>query len=149
MFPFIPLQYFYVRHVFSYFRVRPFSAGFWFISFSLSAQLCTSSQGFSAYRIFSFDCNFSCQFFVSCAWSSLQFNVWVFARPSVSSLSRYRLVSISFVSFAFLDCLIAFVQFVGCFILTLYLFNCYFSVPLYFTSLRFACFPSPVVKVLK
>ena len=43
----------------------------------------------------------------SCAWSSLQFNVWVFARPSFSSLSRYRVVSISFVSFAFLDCLIA------------------------------------------
>ena len=60
-----------------------------------------------------------------------------FARPSFSSLSRYRLVSILFVSFAFVDCLIAFVQFVGCFILTLYLFNCYFSVPLYFTSLRF------------
>ena len=53
---------------------------------------------------------------------------WVFSRPSFSSLSRYRLVSISFVSFAFLDCLIAFVQFVGCFILTLYLFNCYFPV---------------------
>ena len=59
-----------------------------------------------------------------------------FARPSFSSLSRYRLVSISFVSFAFLDCLIAFVQFVGCFILTLYLFNCYFSVPLYFAILH-------------
>ena len=27
----------------------------------------------------------------SCAWSGLQFNVWVFARPSFSSLSRYRL----------------------------------------------------------
>ena len=62
---------------------------------------------------------------------------WVFSRPSFSSLSRYRLVSISFVSFAFLDCLIAFVQFVGCFILTLYLFNCYFSVPLYFAVLRY------------
>jgi len=37
----------------------------------------------------------------SCAWSSLQFNVWVFARPSFSSLSRYRLVSISFVSSSF------------------------------------------------
>ena len=73
----------------------------------------------------------------SCAWSGLQFNVWVFARPSFSSLSRYRLVSISFVSFAFLDCLIAFVQFVGCFILTLYWFNCYFSVPLYFSILRY------------
>ena len=72
----------------------------------------------------------------SCAWSGLQFNVWVFSRPSFSSLSRYRLVSISFVSFAFLDCLIAFVQFVGCFILTLHLFNCYFSVR--FTSLYFA-----------
>ena len=77
-----------------------------------------------------------------------------FARPSFSSLSRYRLVSISFVSFAFLDCLIAFVQFVGCFILTLSLFNCYFSVPLYFavlryTSHRFTCFPAPVVKVLE
>ena len=59
-----------------------------------------------------------------------------FARPSFSSLSRCRLVSISFVSFAFLDCLIAFVQFVGCFILTLYLFNCYFSVPLYFVILH-------------
>ena len=82
------------------------------------------------------------QFFVSCAWSSLQFNVWVFARPSISSLSRYRLVSISFVSFAFLDCLIAFVQFVGCFILTLYLFNCYFSVPLYFTSVHLLPFTS-------
>ena len=79
---------------------------------------------------------FSRQFFVSWAWSSLQFNVRVFARPSFSSLSRYRLVSISFVSFAFLDCLIAFVQFVGCFILTLYLFNCYFSVPLYFAILH-------------
>ena len=90
----------------------------------------------------------------SCAWSGLPFNLWVFARPSFSSLSRYRLVSISFVSFAFLDCLIAFVQFVGCFILTLYLFNCYFSVPLYFallryTSHRFTCFPSPVVEVLE
>ena len=73
----------------------------------------------------------------SCAWSSLQFNVWVFARPSFSSLSRYRLVSISFVSFAFPVCLIAFVQFVDYLILTLYLFNCYFSVPPYFTSLRF------------
>ena len=72
----------------------------------------------------------------SCAWSSLQFNVWVFARPSFSSLSRYRLVSISFVSFAFLDCPIAFVQFVGCFILTLYLLNGYFSVPLYFAILH-------------
>ena len=49
----------------------------------------------------------------SCAWFSLQFNVWVFARPGFSSLSRYRLVSISFVSFAFLDCLIAFVQLQG------------------------------------
>ena len=38
------------------------------------------------------------QFFVSCTWSSLQFNVWVFARPSFSSLSRYGLVRISFVS---------------------------------------------------
>ena len=27
----------------------------------------------------------------SCAWSGLQFNVWVFARPSFSSLFRYRL----------------------------------------------------------
>ena len=44
----------------------------------------------------------------SCAWPSLQFNVWVFAPPSFSSLSRYRRVSISFVSFAFLDCLVAF-----------------------------------------
>ena len=44
----------------------------------------------------------------SCAWSGLQFNVWVFARPSFSSSSRYRLVSISFVSFAFLDYLIAY-----------------------------------------
>ena len=68
---------------------------------------------------------------------SLQFNVWVFARPSISSLSRYRLVSISFVSFAFPVCLIAFVQFVDYLILTLYLFHCYFSVPPYFTSLRF------------
>jgi len=91
---------------------------------------------FFAYRIFSFYCNFSRQFLVSCAWFSLQFNVWVFARPSFSSLSRYRLVSISSVSIAFLDCLIAFVQFVGCFILTLYLFNCYFSVPLYFAILH-------------
>ena len=72
----------------------------------------------------------------SCAWSGLQFNVWVFAHTSFLSLSRYSLVSISFVSFAFLDCLIAFVQFVGCFILTLYLFN-YFSVPLYFAILRY------------
>ena len=40
----------------------------------------------------------------NCAWSSLQFNVWGFARPSFSSLSRYRLVSISFVSVAFLYC---------------------------------------------
>ena len=76
----------------------------------------------------------------SCACSGLQFNVWVLARPSFSSLSRYRLVSISFVSFAFLDCLIALVQFVGCFILTLYLFYCYFSLPLYFTSVHlFPC----------
>ena len=52
-------------------------------------------------------------------------------------LAIVLIVCISFVSFAFLVCLIAFVQFVGCFILTLYLFNCYFSVPLYFTSLRF------------
>ena len=69
-------------------------------------------------------------------------NVWVFARPSFSSLSRYRLVSISFVSFAFPVCRIAFVQFVGCFILTLYLFNCYFSVPLYFTSAHLFPFTS-------
>ena len=72
----------------------------------------------------------------SCAWSGLPFNVWVFARPSFTSSSRYRLVSISFVSFAFLYCLIDLVQFVGCFILTLYLFN-YFSVPLYFAILRY------------
>ena len=78
----------------------------------------------------------------SCAWSGLQFNDWVFARPSFSSLSRYRLVSISFVSFAFPVCLIAFVQFVGYFILTLYLFNCYFSVPLYFTSVHLFPFTS-------
>ena len=58
-----------------------------------------------------------------CAWSSLQLNVWVFARPSISSLFRYGLVSTSFVSFAFPVCLIAFVQFVDYFILTLYLFN--------------------------
>ena len=47
----------------------------------------------------------------------------VFARPSILSLPRYRLVSISFVAFAFLVCLIAFFQCVGCFILTLYLFR--------------------------
>ena len=58
-----------------------------------------------------------------------------FARPSFSSLSRYRVVSISFVSFT-LNCLIAFVQFVGCFILTLYFFSCYFSVPLYFVIIH-------------
>ena len=66
----------------------------------------------------------------SCAWSSLQFSVWVSARPSISSLSRYRLVSTSFVSFAFLVCLIAFVHFVGFWLFYLdfvnYLFNCYF-----------------------
>ena len=93
----------------------------------------------------------------SCAWSGLQFNVWVFARPSFSSLSRYRLVSISFVSFAFLDCLIAFVQFVGCFILTLYCLivifqyrytSLYFAI-LRYTSHRFTCFPAPVVEVLE
>ena len=73
----------------------------------------------------------------SCAWSGLQFNVWVFARPSFSSLSRYRLVSISFVSFAFLDCHIAFVQFLSCFILTLLILR-YSS--LYFTSVHlFPC----------
>ena len=73
----------------------------------------------------------------SCAWSGLPFNGRVFARPSFSSLSRYRLVSISFVSFAFLDCLIAFVQFVGCFILTLLILR-YTS--LYFTSVHlFPC----------
>ena len=68
-----------------------------------------------------------------CVWSSLQFN---------ESLSRYRLVSISFVLFAFPVCLIAFVQFVGYFILILYLFNCYFSVPLYFTSVHLFPFTS-------
>ena len=65
---------------------------------------------------------------------------WVFVRPSFSSLSRYRLVSISFVSFAFLDCLIAFFQFVGCFILILYLFKIiifqYRYTSLYFTILH-------------
>ena len=30
-----------------------------------------------------------------CAWSGLQSNVWVFARPSFSSLSRYRLYEYS------------------------------------------------------
>ena len=54
----LPLQYFYVRRVLSYFRVRAFSAVVWLISFSLSAQLCPSCQDFSAYRIFSFYCNF-------------------------------------------------------------------------------------------
>ena len=93
------------------------------------------------------------------AWSSLQLRVWVFARSSISSLFRYRLVSTSFVSFAFPVCLIAFVQFVGYFILTLYLLNCQFSVPLYFTLLGFvshrfawSCFGSlvsPVIEDLK
>ena len=86
--------------------------------------------------------SFSRQFFFSCAWSSLQFNVWVFARPSISSLSRYRLVSIAFVSFAFLVCLIDFVQFVGCFILTLFCLIIIFQDR--YTSHRFTCFPSPV-----
>ena len=54
----LPLQYFYVCRVFSYYRVRAFSAVFWFMSFSLSAQLCPSCQGFSAYGIFCFYCNF-------------------------------------------------------------------------------------------
>ena len=43
------------------------------------------------YRILSFYCNFRVSSSFSCAWSSLQFNVSVFARPSISSLSRYRL----------------------------------------------------------
>ena len=64
----------------------------------------------------------------------------------VSRPSRYRLVSISFVSVAFLYCLIAFVQFVGCFILTLYLFNCYFF---QYRSLYFALVSSNKVCVLK
>ena len=60
-----------------------------------------------------------------CTWSSLQLSVWFFARPSISYLFRYHLVSTSFVvSFAFPVCLIAFVKFVGFFILTLHLFNC-------------------------
>ena len=97
--------------------------------------------GFSAYRIFSFYCNFrvSSSLVGLGPVYSLMFGsllVLVF-----QSLSRYRLVSISFISFALL-CLIAFVQFVGCFILTLYLFNCYFSVPLYFTSVHLLPFTS-------
>ena len=60
-----------------------------------------------------------------CTWSSLQLSVWFFVRPSISYLFRYHLVSTSFVvSFAFPVCLIAFVQFLGFFILTLHLFNC-------------------------
>ena len=88
------------------------------------------------------------------AWSSLQLRVWVFALSSISSLFRYRLVSTSFVSFAFPVCLIAFVQFVGYLLL-----NCQFSVPLYFTLLGFvshrfasSCFGSlvsPVIEDLK
>ena len=94
-------------------------------------------------RVFSY---FRVQFFSSCAWSSLKFNVWLFARPSISSLSRYRLVSIAFVSFAFLVCLIAFAQFVGCFILTLYLL--FFSTAiLHIGSLVSPV--SPVVEVLE
>ena len=38
----------------------------------------------------------------SCAWSGLQFNVWVFARPSFSSLSRYRLYRCTSVYFVIL-----------------------------------------------
>ena len=76
---------------------------------------------FSAYRIFSFYCNFSRQFFVSCAWSGLQFNVWVFARPSFSSSSRYRLYRYTSLYFAILR----------------------------YTSHRFTCFSAPVVEVLE
>ena len=57
----------------------------------------------------------------SCAWSGLQFNVWVFARPSFSSLSRYRLYRCTSLYFAILR----------------------------YTSHRFTCFPSPVVEVLE
>ena len=75
----------------------------------------------------------------SCAWSGLPFNVWVFARPSFSSLSRYRLVSISFVSFAFPVCLIAFVQFVARLFFTIAIFQ-YRYTSLYFTSVHlFPC----------
>ena len=38
----------------------------------------------------------------SCAWSGLPFNVWVFARPSFSSLSRYRLYRYTSLYFAIL-----------------------------------------------
>ena len=40
----------------------------------------------------------------SCAWSGLPFNVWVFARPSFSSLSRYRLYRYTSLYFAILRC---------------------------------------------
>ena len=72
-----------------------------------------------------------------CAWSSLQLSVWVFARPSISSLFCYRPVSTSFVSIAFPIYLIAFFEFVAI-LHTAWL--CFASIR--FVLFLFACFTS-------
>ena len=145
----------YVRRVCS-FRVRVFSVVVYLIYLFIVSVPLFFVLGFLHIVYLAFDCNFASV--LRCAWSSLQLSVWVFARPNISSLFRYSLISTSFVSFAFPVCLIGFAQFEGYFILTLYLFNCSLSVPLYFTSLGFishrfasSCFGSlvsPVVEVL-
>ena len=128
----LPLQYFHVRRVLSYFVFAPLVLLFGSLVFHCPRRFVLRVRIFLHIVYLAFIVFFRVSSSFSCAWSGLQFNVWVFVRPSFSSLSRYRLVSISFVWFAFPVCLIAFVQFVGYFNLTLYLFNCYFSVPLYF-----------------